>query len=269
MQTEVLKREEFVNCDKKFPVIVGEDENGKLVIEDLRELNSLLVVGQVGTPRVPFNYALICGIAQKCSPEEVKMLLIDFYGAEIGGFGRFPHAKFNLPNFDIDGAITYDYDKCLYALDRLAKEAVYRYHKIKELGAQNIEEYNKKAKEKMPYIVCVVEYPHLIKKKDIGAVEGFINQITRFSKESGICSPSTKSSTLRICAKLFIHLSSNKFHRIAKLNKKYRFRLKVSDDSLQCKKSIKFSKVSFSIFCIYFSFPMMSFSISSKPLNFA
>ena len=60
MQTEVLKREEFVNCDKKLPVIVGEDENGKLVIEDLRELNSLLVVGQVGTPRVPFNYALIC-----------------------------------------------------------------------------------------------------------------------------------------------------------------------------------------------------------------
>lgn len=187
MQTEVLKREEFVNCDKKLPVIVGEDENGKLIIEDLRELNSLLVVGQVGTPRVPFNYALICGIAQKCSPEEVKMLLIDFYGAEIGGFGRFPHAKFNLPNFDIDGAITYDYDKCLYALDRLAKEAVYRYHKIKELGAQNIEEYNEKSKEKMPYIVCVVEYPHLIKKKDIGAVEGFINQITRFSKESGIC----------------------------------------------------------------------------------
>ena len=26
MQTEVLKREEFVNCDKKLPVILGEDE---------------------------------------------------------------------------------------------------------------------------------------------------------------------------------------------------------------------------------------------------
>ena len=75
----------------------------------------------------------------------------------------------------------------MYALDRLAKEAVYRYHKIKELGAQNIEEYNEKAKEKMPYIVCVVEYPHLVKKKDIEVVEGFINQITKFSKESGIC----------------------------------------------------------------------------------
>ena len=26
MQTEGLKRKEFVNCDKKLPVIVGEDE---------------------------------------------------------------------------------------------------------------------------------------------------------------------------------------------------------------------------------------------------
>lgn len=26
MQTEVLKREEFVNCDKKLHVILGEDE---------------------------------------------------------------------------------------------------------------------------------------------------------------------------------------------------------------------------------------------------
>lgn len=187
MQTEVLKRKEFVNCDKKLPVIVGEDKNGKLIIEDLRDINNLLVVGQVGTPRVPFNYALICGLAQNCSPEEVKMLLIDFYGVEIGGFGRFPHAKFTLPNFEVNGAVTYDYDKCLYALDRLAKETVYRYHKIKELGAENIEEYNEKSKEKMPYIVCVVEYPHKVKKKDIKVVEGFINQITNFSKESGIC----------------------------------------------------------------------------------
>ena len=187
MQTEVLKRDEFLESDKKLPVIVGQDESGKLIIEDLRDINNLLVVGQVGTPRVPFNYALICGIGQNCSPEEVKMPLIDFYGAELGGFGRFPHTKFTLPNFEVNGSVTYDYDKCLYALDRLAKEAVYRYHKIKELGAQNIEEYNEKAKEKMSYIVCVVEYPHKVKKKDIEVVEGFINQITNFSKESGIC----------------------------------------------------------------------------------
>ena len=65
MQTDVLKRKEFVNCDKNLPVIVGED-NGKLIIEYLRYINNFLVVVQVWTQRVPFNYALIFVLEKNC-----------------------------------------------------------------------------------------------------------------------------------------------------------------------------------------------------------
>jgi hypothetical protein len=39
----------------------------------------------------------------------------------------------------------------------------------------------------MPYIVCVVEYPHCLEERDIEVVSDYINQITDFSKETGIC----------------------------------------------------------------------------------
>lgn len=200
MQTEVFKREEFLKCDKKLPVIVGEDKNSKLIIEDLREINDLLVLGQTGTPRVPFIHNLITSLFLKCKPEDVKILLIDFIAVELGFLSKIPHAKFTLQNFEVDGVI-WSYDKCLYALDRLAKETIYRYHKIKEAGAQNIEEYNKLAKEKMPYIVCVVESAHQVKEEDIYSVQGFIEQITSFAKESGVCLVYTTRYTSEIITK--------------------------------------------------------------------
>ena len=57
------KRKEFI---KKFNV----------VIEDLLDINNLLSIGQIGTPRVVFTQSLVTGIAFKCSPENVKLLLI-------------------------------------------------------------------------------------------------------------------------------------------------------------------------------------------------
>lgn len=187
MATEIFKRKEFIEGDKKIPVIVGQKDNGELLIEDLLDINNLLSIGQIGTPRVVFTQSLVTGIAFKCSPENVKLLLIQFSGAELSIFDKLPHTKLNLPNFKIDGVVENDKEKCLYALDRLAKEAIVRYHKIKELGLKTIEEYNQKAEEKMPYIVCVVEYPHSLDERDIPVVSDYINQITDFSKETGIC----------------------------------------------------------------------------------
>ncbi len=183
----VLNSDQFLNNELKLPVIVGKDGYDNLIIENLCNLNNLLVVGQMGTPKVSFIHSLVCGLFLKCSPEEMKMLLLDFGGVELGLYDKILHTKFMLQNLEVDGPITRDYDKCIYALDRLAKESVFRYQKIKESGTQNIEEYNKQAEEKMPYIVCVVEYSHLLKKKDIQMVESFINQISSFSKEVGIC----------------------------------------------------------------------------------
>ena len=144
-------------------------------------------MGEIGTPRVPFTQFFISGIGLKCSAKDVKLLLIQFGGAELSIFDRLPHTKFSLPNFEVDGVVSNNYEKCLYALDRLAKESVYRYHKIKEAGLKTIEEYNRKSEEKMPYIVCVVEYPHNLEKRDIPVVQDYINQITNFSEETGIC----------------------------------------------------------------------------------
>ena len=169
---------EFIECKKKIPVIVGQKENGELLIEDLLDINNLLVVGQVGTPRVVFTHLLVTGISLKCLSENVKLLLIDFGGIELLQFDKLPHIKLSLPNFEVGGVISGNNEKCLYALDRLAKEAVVRYHKIKEHGVKTIEEYNQKVEEKMPYIVCVVEYPHRLDRKDISVVSDYINQIT-------------------------------------------------------------------------------------------
>lgn len=187
MTTEIFKRKEFIESDKKIPVIVGQKDNGELLIEDLLDINNLLSIGQVGTPRVVFTQSLVTGIAFKCSPENVKLLLIQFSGAELSIFDRLPHTKFLLPNFQVDGVVENNKEKCLYALDRLAKEVIVRYHKIKEQGLKTIEEYNQKVEEKMPYIVCVVEYPHGLEERDIEVVSDYINQITDFSKETGIC----------------------------------------------------------------------------------
>lgn len=185
METEIFKSKEFMETKAILPVITSQNE-GKIEVLDLRELGNLLVIGEMGSPRCAFVHSLICGLNLKCSPNNVKMLLIDFMGSELSCYYKLPFTKFKLPNFEVDGAITKDYEKCLHAIDRFAKETVYRYHKIKEHGAKDIDEYNKVSLEKMPYIVCVIEKTNYIKKKDIAIVQDLINQIASFSKETGV-----------------------------------------------------------------------------------
>lgn len=185
METQMFKSKEFMETKAILPVITSLNED-KIEVKDLRELGNLLVIGEMGSPRCAFIHSLICGLNLKCSPDNVKMLLIDFMGSELSCYYKLPFTKFKLPNFEVDGAITKDYEKCLYAIDRFAKETVYRYHKIKEQGAKDIDEYNKASQEKMPYIVCVIEKTNYIKEKDVAIVQDLINQIASFSKETGV-----------------------------------------------------------------------------------
>ena len=82
MEMNIFKSKDFLESDKKLPFVIGKDDNDKLIIEDLCEVNNLLVLGQIGTPRVPFIHSLICGLSLKCSANDVKMLLIDFMRSE-------------------------------------------------------------------------------------------------------------------------------------------------------------------------------------------
>ena len=185
MKTEVFKRNDFLECEKKIPIIVAQ-ENGKLVFEDLRELETLLVVGKPGTPRCPFVHSVVASVFLKCLAENVKLLLIDFAALELVKYDFLSHTKMTLSDFEVEGVVCGN-EKCLYSLDRLAKEVVYRYHKIKETGAKDIEEFNEKSEAKMPYIVCIVEYAHKVKKKDVQIVQDYIKQISEFAKETGVC----------------------------------------------------------------------------------
>jgi len=186
MAENLLNREEFMSCEAKLPVIVGEDANSNLLINDLKDLQTLLLLGETGTPRVPYLQALIAGLIKKCSPEDLKLFLIDFSGAELAIFRDIPHAKCKIKEMNVSGPIG-AYEECFRALESVLSEIMDRRDLICSAGVKDIKEYNSLAEEKLPYIVCVVEHAQIIKSQDIGIVQGLLAQISKTINGTGVC----------------------------------------------------------------------------------
>lgn len=132
----------------KLPIALGKGSGGDAVVIDLASMPHLLVAGSTGSGKsVCINTIVSCLLMEK-TPEEMRLLLVDPKRVELTPYNGIPHLL---------TPVVVETDEVVGLLKGMIAEMLNRYRVMEELGVRNIEAYNRKAQDPMPYLVIAVD----------------------------------------------------------------------------------------------------------------
>ena len=145
---ECFSFQKAYNQEHGLPIVLGKNNSGEPVVMDLTKTPHLLIAGSTGSGKSVFINAVICSLLMSMSPEKLKLILIDPKRVELTPYSGVPHLIVP-PVVETEKVVT--------VLKAVISEMLDRYKKMQEVQAKNIEAYNKKTGENMPYIVIAVD----------------------------------------------------------------------------------------------------------------
>ena len=146
----VMQDKEFEKLRKKakLPVAIGKGGSGETVIIDLAKMPHLLVAGSTGSGKSVFVNTIISCLLIEKDPSELRLLLIDPKRVELTPYNGIPHLL---------TPVVVETDQVVSLLRGLIREMMDRYRKMEEIGVRNIDSYNRKSPDRMPYLVVAVD----------------------------------------------------------------------------------------------------------------
>ena len=147
---EVMESSDFRKIAGKggLPVALGQDTGGSSVVTDLAELPHLLIAGATGSGKSVCLNSVVASLLLTKAPDQLRMLMVDPKRVELTPFNGIPH---------LVAPVIVDVDEVNAALRGLMREMLRRYKQMEEAGVRNITGYNAKAKERMPFLVLIVD----------------------------------------------------------------------------------------------------------------
>jgi len=141
----VTLREVIEECGEStrkmsIPVFLGKDVSGNPLTIDLTKMPHLLIAGRTGTGKSVCLNAIITSVLMTCSPEQVRMLMIDPKMVELSGYARLPHLMH---------PVVTDMKKAeailAWAVDKMEE----RYSLLAKAGVRHINSYNDLGREEL------------------------------------------------------------------------------------------------------------------------
>ena len=147
---EVIETPAFKRLIDKggLPIALGQDTGGSPVVLDLAALPHMLIAGATGSGKSVCINSIVASFLLTKTPDQLRILMVDPKRVELTPFNGIPH---------LIGPVIVDAEEVNTALRGLIREMLGRYKLMEEIGARNIEGYNKRAKEKMPFLVLIVD----------------------------------------------------------------------------------------------------------------
>ncbi|MCX6743963.1 MAG: DNA translocase FtsK 4TM domain-containing protein [Candidatus Parcubacteria bacterium] len=174
---ELLDSPEFKHRKSPLTIPIGRDVAGNTWIGDLHKMPHLLVAGQTGSGKSVALHSVIVSLLYQNGPDMLKLILIDPKRVEMPLYNDIPHL--------LTPVIT-DMKKTVNSLKWLIAEMDRRYIFLEKFGKRNINDYNTVAKEKMSYIVFVVDEMADLMSSMGHEVEGLIIRLAQMSRAVGI-----------------------------------------------------------------------------------
>ena len=146
----VLETPEFKKVASKggLPIAMGQDTGGAPVALDLMSLPHMLIAGSTGSGKSVQINSIIASFLLTKTPDQLRLLMVDPKRVELTPFNGIPH---------LIQPVIVEAEEVTDSLRGLNREMIRRYKQMEELGVRNIEGYNNKADEKMPFIVLIVD----------------------------------------------------------------------------------------------------------------
>uniref|UniRef100_A0A831Z322 DNA translocase FtsK n=1 Tax=candidate division WWE3 bacterium TaxID=2053526 RepID=A0A831Z322_UNCKA len=174
---EILTSEQMNNASSKLAVVLGRDVSGTPVVDDLDRMPHVLIAGATGSGKSIMLRTILATILFRASPEEIRFILIDPKRVEFTNYNGIPHLL--MP-------VIVEPEKTLPAFKWALSEMNKRYRMFQEAGVRDIDDYNAKAEEKIPYILIVVDELADIMVVAPAEVEKAITRLAQMARATGL-----------------------------------------------------------------------------------
>ncbi len=138
---EVLATKEFGNEALQLPLALGKDIGGAPVVADLAQMPHLLIAGETGSGKSVCINALILSLLYRSQPKDVRLLLIDPKRVELTVYNGIPHL--------VDKVVS-DPKDASRRLQRVVLHMEERYRLFAQVGARNLQSYNRRMELEPP-----------------------------------------------------------------------------------------------------------------------
>ncbi len=178
----LMAQSSFQNATSPLMVALGRNVSGAPVYMDITEGPHVLVAGATGTGKTIFLNTLILSLLYKCTPENLRMIMVDPKRVEFQHYNDIPHLLC---------PVIYDATKTINALQWLTREMERRFEVFSEVPARNLAAYNQNKSIiasglQLPYIVFVVdELADLMAAKG-REIEAGVVRLAQMARATGI-----------------------------------------------------------------------------------
>lgn len=130
---EVFSSREFMQAENKLTLGLGKDILGRTAFTDLAKIPHLLIAGTTGSGKSVALNMMICSLLSRCTPREVRFLMVDPKMLELSIYEGIPHQL--VP-------VVTDPKKAAAGLRGVLAEMERRYQIMSAAGVRNIQGYN-------------------------------------------------------------------------------------------------------------------------------
>jgi len=176
---DLLESKEYQKkaADSKLAIALGKDISGRCVVADLGDMPHLLIAGTTGSGKTVCVNSLIMSMIYNATPDELKFIMVDPKMVELAIYNGLPHL--------LCPVIT-DSKKASGALEWLVNEMEERYKLLAKISVRNIDAFNKKSDNKIPYIVVIIDELADLMIVAQQNVEESITRLAQLSRAVGI-----------------------------------------------------------------------------------
>lgn len=174
---EVLESPAFKGRKTNLTIALGKDVSGKCWVDKLDDMPHLLVAGATGSGKSVCLNAIIISLLYQNNPDMLRLIMIDPKRVEFPVYNGIPHL--------LTPVIT-DVTKTVYALRWAITEMDKRFDILSKAKKRNVTSYNLTAKDKMPYLVIIIDELADLMVAAAAEVEACIIRLTQMARAVGI-----------------------------------------------------------------------------------
>lgn len=182
--SELITAKQFQKKENVLPIALGKNITDDIQIADLSKTPHLLIAGSTGSGKSVCINSIICSLLYRCTPDEIKLILIDPKIVELSFYNGIRHLL---------TPVISDATKSLQALRWCVAEMERRYQALESLNVREIRNYNRKLSEKgiakkslMPFIVVVIDEFADLMMTCGKEIESLVARLTAKSRSVGI-----------------------------------------------------------------------------------
>ncbi len=190
---EIIEATEFANSPSKLTLAMGRDLHGRIRITDLASMPHLLIAGSTGTGKSVFINSLLMSILYKCTPDDVKVVLVDPKRLELNLYEGIPH---------LIAPVVTDPKVASNVLRNATREMENRLKLLAQRGVRNIDQYNRTFQKQqslslfatveesehkpLPYLIIIIDELADLMMVDTNNVEESITRLAQMARAVGI-----------------------------------------------------------------------------------